>query len=257
MAQLLTPRPVWSLDLIGVSALPGEHKRGDGKMIKAVFFDWVGTLAHPEPDSHEIVHQVAQGLGVELPPQGLIKGLHVAENQMPSGAPPMWREGKDEEAFIRWWEIVLAEVGVKLSREVMLEMTRRVSQVARNLTWVLYDDVLPTIKTLKQRGLILGVISNLPIDRSASVSLEPYLDFVVTSKEAGASKPESPIFLAALEQAGVNGSEAVYVGDQYQTDVVGARVVGITPILIDRFDLEPEVSDCPRIHSLSELAQYL
>jgi putative hydrolase of the HAD superfamily len=105
--------------------------------------------------------------------------------------------------------------------------------------------------------LILGVISNLPIDRSASVSLEPYLDFVVTSKEAGASKPESPIFLAALEQAGVNGSEAVYVGDQYQTDVVGARVVGITPILIDRFDLEPEVSDCPRIHSLSELAQYL
>ncbi|MBA7656892.1 hypothetical protein ES703_64819 [subsurface metagenome] len=28
MAQLLTPRPVWSLDLIGVSALPGEHKKG-------------------------------------------------------------------------------------------------------------------------------------------------------------------------------------------------------------------------------------
>ncbi len=150
-------------------------------MIKAVFFDWVVTLAHPEPDSHEIVHQVAKGLGIELPPQGLIKGLHVAENQMPWGAPPMWREGKDEEAFIRWWEIVLAEVGVKLSREVMLEMTRRLSQVARNLTWVLYDDALPTIKTLKQQGLILGVISNLPIDRSASVSLEPYLDFLSIS----------------------------------------------------------------------------
>jgi len=223
-------------------------------MIKAVVFDWFGTLAHPEPNSHEIVHQVAQGLGVELPPQGLIKGLHTAENQMPSGAPPRWREGKDEEAFIRWWEIVLAEVGVKLSREVMLEMTRRLSQVARNLTWVLYDDVLPTIKTLKQRGLILGLISDLPIDRSASVSLEPYLDFVVTSKEAGASKPESPIFLAALEQAGINASEAVYVGDQYQTDVVGAWQVGITPILIDRFDLEREVSDCLRIQSLTELA---
>jgi len=137
----------------------------------------------------------------------------------------------------------------------MLEMTRRLSQVARNLTWVLYDDALPTIKTLKQQDLILGLLPNLPIDRSASVSLEPYLDFVVTSKEAGASKPELPIFLAALEQVKLNGSEAVCVGDQYQTDVVGARVVGITPILIDRFDLEPEVSDCHRIHNLTKLAQ--
>ena len=166
-------------------------------MIKAIFFDWVGTLAHPDPDSHEIVQQV------------------------------------------------------------MLEMTRRLRQVARNLTWVLYDDVLPTIKKLKKRGLILGLISNLPIAKSASASLEPYLDFVVTSNEAGASKPESPVFLMALEQAGVNGSEAVYVGDQYQTDVVGARAVGIKPILIDRFDLEREFSDCSRIYRLSEVTQYL
>jgi len=33
--------------------------------------------------------------------------------------------------------------------------------------------------------------------------------------------------------------------------------VGIKPILIDRYDLMPEVSDCPRIHSLTELPQYL
>jgi len=77
-------------------------------MIKAVFFDWVRTLAHPEPDSHEVVYQVAQGLGVKLPPQRLIKGIHAADNQMPAGAPPRWREGKDEEPFIRWWVCVVS-----------------------------------------------------------------------------------------------------------------------------------------------------
>ena len=87
--------------------------------------------------------------------------------------------------------------------------------------------------------------------------LEPYLDFVVTSGEVGAEKPKPPIFLAALQQAGVDASEAVYVGDQYGTDVVGARGVGINPILIDRYDITPEVSDCPRILSLTELPQYL
>ena len=226
----------------------------EGNMIKAVFFDWLNTLAHPEPDRHELFSQVAQELGVELPPQKLIRAIYEAESQVPAGAPPRWSEGKDEAPFIRYQEILSAEIGVKLSRDVMLEITRRVGQRARNSTWVLYDDVLPTVKTLKQRGLILGLISNIYLGRAG---LETYLDFVVTSKEIGADKPEPPIFLAALERAGVNASEAVYVGDQYQTDVLGARGVGITPILIDRYDLLPEVSDCPRIHSLTEVAQYL
>jgi len=210
-------------------------------------------MAHPEPDRHELFSRVAQELGVELPPQKLIRAIYEAESQVPAGAPPRWSEGKDEAPFIRYQEILSAEVGVKLPREVMLELTKRISQMARGVTWVLYDDVLPTVKTLKQRGLILGLISNLIM---GTVGLESYLDFVVTDKEIGADKPEPPIFLAALDRSGVNASEAIYVGDQYQTDVLGARGVGITPILIDRYDLVPEVSDCPRIHSLAELVEY-
>ena len=227
----------------------------EGSSIKAVFFDWLGTLAHPEPDRHELFYQVAQELGVELSPHRLKKGIYEAESQVPACAPPRWSEGKDEAPFIRYQEVLSAEVGVKLSREVMLEITRRIGQRARgSATWVLYDDVLPTVKALKKRGLILGLISNLYIGRAG---LDTYLDFVVTAQEVGVDKPEPPIFLAALERAGVDASEAVYVGDQYQTDVLGARGVGITPILIDRFDLVPDVSDCPRIHSLAELAKLL
>jgi putative hydrolase of the HAD superfamily len=225
-------------------------------MIKAVLFDWIGTLAHPEPDRPELFSRAARELGVSLSPQQLIRGIHMAESQVPAGAPPRWREGKDEAPFIRWWEVLLAEAGVQMPREVMLEITRRASHQAKSARWVLYDDALPAIKTLKQRGLVLGLISNIILSR-AGAGLESYLDLVVTSKEVGADKPEPAIFLAALERAGVNAQEAIYVGDQYQTDVLGARGVGIRPILIDRFDLEPEVSDCPRIHSLAELTSYL
>jgi putative hydrolase of the HAD superfamily len=89
------------------------------------------------------------------------------------------------------------------------------------------------------------------------LGLEPYINFIVTSGDVGVDKPKPPIFLAALERAGVNASEAVHVGDQYKLDIIGARGVGITPILIDRYDLYSEVSDCPRIHSLTELTGYL
>ena len=225
-------------------------------MIKAVFFDWIGTLARPDPDRHELFAQVAAELGISLSPPQLIKGIHMAESQVPAGAPPRWREGKDEAPFIRWWEVLLAEAGIQMSREAMLEITKRASHQAKSARWVLYDDTLPALKTLKQRGLVLGLISNIIIG-GAGAGLESCLDFVVTSKEVGANKPEPPIFLAALERAGVSAPEAVYVGDQYQTDVLGARGVGIRPVLIDRLDLETEVSDCPRIHSLVELPGYL
>jgi len=212
-------------------------------VIKAVFLDCLGTIAHPEPDRHENIHQVAQGLGVELPLQGLMKSVYEAESQVPAGAPPRWHEGADETPFIHWWEVLLAEAGVKL-----------VSLRVRSIPWVLYEDVLPTVKILKQRGLTLGLITNFFM---GGIGLESHLDFVVTAKEVGVDKPAPPIFLAALKRAGVSAQEALYIGDQYQTDVVGARGVGITPILVDRFDLAPEVSDCPRIHSLTELVQYL
>lgn len=225
-------------------------------MIKAVLFDWIGTLAHPEPDRHELFAWAARELGVSLSPQKLIKGIHMAESQVPAGAPPRWREGKDEAPFIRWWEVLSAEAGVQIPRKVMLEITKRASSQAKSARWVLYDDALPAMKALKERGLVLGLISNIIVG-GAGTGLESCLDLVVTSKEVGADKPEPPIFLVALERAGVNAREAIYIGDQYQTDVLGARGVGIKAILIDRFDLESEISDCPRIHSLVELPSYL
>ena len=229
-------------------------------MIKAVFFDWMNTLTHAEPDRHEQFCQITRKLGVELSPQKVIRGIYAAGTQLPAGAPYRWRESEDPEIFIRYLEIILAEAGVKLPRDTVLEILKRISQSAKVENYVLYDDVLPTLKKLKKQGLIVGLITSLTKDMNlicSSLGLTPYLDFVVTAEDVGSNKPEPPIFLAALERAGVDAPEAVYIGDQYETDVVGARGVGIKPILIDRYDLLPEVSDCPRIHSLTELAQYL
>jgi len=225
-------------------------------MIKAVFFDWMNTLTHAEPDRHEQFCQIAQELGVDLSPHKVIQGIYAAGTQLPAGAPYQWQESEDPEIFIRYIKIILCEAGVKLPRDKVLEILKRISRSAKVENYVLYDDVLPTLEKLKKRGLIVGLITSLTKDMNlicSGLGLAPYLDFVVTSKEVGANKPEPPIFLAALERAGVSASEAVYVGDQYETDVVGARGVGINPVLIDRYDLLTKVSDCPRINSLTDL----
>jgi len=164
------------------------------------------------------------------------------------------------EVYIRYADIALTEAGIKASKELLLKIMKKAHQLFEGMTFVLFDDVLPTLKTLKGRNYLLGMITNLSRDMNPicrELGLEPYLNFVVTSGEVGADKPEPAIFLAALKRAGVNADQAIHVGDQYKLDVVGARGVGINPILIDRYNSYPEVSDCPRIRSLTELAQYL
>jgi len=233
-------------------------------VIKAIFLDWFNTLARYEPPHYEIHSQACQHFGIEVSPEKIMRGILLADRYFfeENTLSPVEKRSPEEkvEVYIRYQDIALTEAGIKVSRELLLKIMRKASELFEGMTFTLFDDVLPTLKTLKGRNFILGMLTNLSRDMNPicrELGLEPYLDFVVTSGEVGADKPEPAIFLAALEQAGVNADEAIHVGDQYKLDVVGARGVGINPILIDRYDLYPEVSDCPRIRSLTELAQYL
>jgi HAD superfamily hydrolase (TIGR01509 family) len=198
---------------------------------KILLIDWVGTAAHPEPDRHEGVYKVARDLGYELPIKKLITSVYNADYQVSLGAPGLWREGKDETLLLKWWEICLANTGIELSKDATMKITRSLSKWFRNVKWVLYDDVLPTVINLKKKGLSLGLISTL---YRGGAGLASYLDVVITPKEAGVDKPDSRIFLLALEQVKLEAEDAVYIGDQYERDVIGAIRAGIRSVLIDR-----------------------
>jgi putative hydrolase of the HAD superfamily len=120
--------------------------------------------------------------------------------------------------------------------------------------------VAPALKELKNKGLILGLISNVEQDMTKMLSrlkLTDWLSVIVTSQDAGAGKPRPEIFRHALQKGRVKATEAIYVGDQYQVDVVGSRGAGMKAILIDRGDYYRDITDCPRIKSLGEVAGYL
>jgi len=234
------------------------------RMIKAVFFDWFNTLARFEPSRQELYGQAFRKFGIELSPKDVIRGILTADRyyfEENTKSPVDKRSPQEQmEVYVHYPKAILAEAGVNAPQELPLKVLQIVVDKFKEITFTLFDDVLSTLEALKQQELILGLLTNATRDMISvhhRLGLEPYLNFVVTSEEAGASKPNPLIFRVALDQAGVNAAEAVYIGDQYEVDVVGARGVGIAPILIDRYDAYPEVSDCPRIHSLTELDKYL
>ena len=233
-------------------------------MIRAVFFDWFNTLADYQPPRHQLHRQACHEFGIELSPKQARRGTLVADRYFfdENLKSSVEKRGQEEKAqvYLHYQEIVLGEAGAKASRQVLAGIMGRVRELFVGSTWALFDDVLPTLKTLKERGLVLGMLTNLSQDMDAvftRLGLEPYIDFAVTPGEAGADKPQPPIFLMALERARAKASEAVHVGDQYNIDIIGARGVGIKAILLDRYDQYPEVTDCPRIRALPEIVNFI
>jgi HAD superfamily hydrolase (TIGR01549 family) len=231
-------------------------------LIKAIFFDWFNTLACYNPPREELYRRAFQEIGINLSFPEIYKGLLAGDRYFFAESNKALVRGKnfDERAkeFMRYPEAIASEVGLNLSPEIHLQIIRRVLRDFTN-TFILFEDVLPLMSLLKNKKFITGIITNADEKITALVEtlgLKPSIDFIITSQKTGAEKPSPIIFLAALEQARVKNSEAIYIGDQYQSDILGARGVGMQAILIDRYEINPEIKDCPRIKGLDEVIQY-
>jgi putative hydrolase of the HAD superfamily len=231
-------------------------------MIKAVCFDLNNTLAYYAPPREKVYAGACQACGIEIEPAALYKPLLNADafwRDENSRSPIKERSKAAQMAvYLEYARRVFHDAGLELAPEVISQIMGKVQQIGLNFE--LYDDVLPVLRVLQSRNLILGVISNMGediADTCRRLGLEPYLNFNVTSFEVGCDKPRPGIFLKALEKAQVKPEEALYVGDQYDLDVVGARNVGIQAILLDRSDYFSGITDCPRIRSLAEIINYL
>jgi putative hydrolase of the HAD superfamily len=94
----------------------------------------------------------------------------------------------------------------------------------------------PALLRVERAGLVTGVISNSNGSVRAALEatgLAAHLDFVVDSALVGVEKPDPRIFRIALGEARVEPGEALYVGDLYSVDVLGARGAGLEAILLD------------------------
>jgi putative hydrolase of the HAD superfamily len=239
--------------------LPPTFSQGaDSAVIKAVFFDFYNTLGRFYPPREELQAAACGEFGIQVTPEGITLGYALADAYMAREVArlPLRRRGSQgvKDFFAEYQRLILRGVGMEVSSELALKVSARLRQLSYG--FALYDDVLPTLDVLKRQGLTLALLSNNEGDISKlcdDLGLSPYLDFAINPEEAGLGKPHPAIFLDALKRAQVEPQEALHVGDQYETDVKGARDVGIHPVLLDRDGLKTHVQDCPRIEGLAEL----
>jgi len=106
----------------------------------------------------------------------------------------------------------------------------------------LYPNVKKVLKLLKGNNIKVGIVTDLlihiQIEKLRRLGIEDYIDFVVSSEEAGKEKPDLPIFLLALKKGGHTAKETIMIGNSIERDIKGAKKIGITTVLKNTFNLK-------------------
>lgn len=135
----------------------------------------------------------------------------------------------------------------------------RLAEVLReSLRFRLFDDVIPALDALHDRGIALAVVSNwdcsLP-DVLESLGIHDRFQAIVVSAIERVAKPDPALFRRALAAVGARADEAVHCGDLPDVDGAGAATAGVEAVIIDRDGRQAGVA-CRTIGSLAELVDY-
>ena len=210
---------------------------------RAVLIDLYDTLAYSSWPW--LKGQLAELLGVSADAVGT--ALTTTRALRSIGAFP------DVEGDTRNWLEALGLTPGDAVVEQVVEMERSAMEVGV----LLYEDSLPVVHDLRSRGIKTALVSNCShstrpvVDR---LRLEDAFDAVVLSFEVGSRKPDTAIYLEALNRLGLSAQDAsdcLLVDDQAEY-CDGAAAVGLEPRLIIRPGAAPEegVSVDPRGHAV-------
>lgn len=236
-----------------------------GDQIRAIIYDAGGTLLLGRPTIDELCDIAFDEFGVYIEPDQLRTAMpdvggffHERREHDGLGA-----YDSDERARNFWREYYLEafrRAGIEHQDEVLSALALRLNDwYSEAGQWQVYDDALIALEEGSRRGLVQGVISDWGTDLLAilaDLGITRYFDFVVVSAIVGRAKPSPEIFRYALERGNLLAAECVYVGDSYIADVLGARVSGLLPVLVDRKG-HNRTFDCITVPALDTLFEAL
>ena len=101
---------------------------------------------------------------------------------------------------------------------------------------------------LRHKGYRMHITSNgfheVQYKKLAACGLQDYFDTIILSEDAGANKPSKAFFDYALRLTGASPAATLMIGDNLQTDILGALNAGLDALLFNRWGVD--VGECPR-----------
>jgi putative hydrolase of the HAD superfamily len=202
--------------------------------IRAVVFDAVGTVIHPDPPATVIYSEVARRVGSRVAPDEIPARFRQAFARQEEIDRLAGLQTSEQREVQRWRQIVTQVLDDVVDSETCFrELFDHFSDPS---AWRCEAEIGLVLAELASRGYALGLASNY--DRRlrrvvAGLPILTRLERLIISSEVGWRKPAPEFFAAVAQTFGLPTSQILYVGDDLTNDYEGARAAGLHAVLYD------------------------
>jgi putative hydrolase of the HAD superfamily len=131
--------------------------------------------------------------------------------------------------------------GIKVTKEFCLEVSDRFLDFCSNKPGVV-DGAHEVMDYLKKKGYRMHMTSNgfheVQYKKLAACGLKDYFDNIILSEDAKYNKPSKAYFDYALKIAGAQSDSVLMIGDNLNTDILGALHAGLDAMLFNRWQVD-------------------
>ena len=228
---------------------------------RAIIFDLDGTLRISQPRFMDALLACAHDMGIPVetePWRQAERWIHRYWARSPELVGDLDIYDRDT-VWVRFLWRLLHQAGYPAGEEEAQALADAFAGSYRPDS-VLMPGAQEVLEDLASSDVTLGVLSNReqPFDDELeALNIGHHFNFTLAAGEVGIWKPQPEVFYAALERAGhVSPQHAIYIGDNYYADIVGARAAGLDALLVDSRAVFADV-DCPVVHHLSDILTYV
>jgi len=224
-------------------------------LLKGAIFDLGGTLIHLTVSWEQVrewrikaIYEALQDRGVTLDFNELKREYMTLHDEESDYAARTLEEIEIETTFANLFD----RLGLEAKQRPAMADLVKTSFAFEVNSWVLFPGVQVMLQQVRDLGLKMGLLSNARSDWAVreiveQLGLTKYFDAILTSAAVGHRKPRPEPFQQMLESLGLDGSEAVMIGNSMEADVAGARPFGMKTVHVMFGDASDEGGADPDI----------
>ncbi|KAK1621523.1 HAD-like domain-containing protein [Colletotrichum phormii] len=161
--------------------------------------------------------------------------------------------------------VVLQELDLAIPGDEDLAEFRNIYRQAYRNSRRATPGSIETLLQLREQGVRLAIFTNGQakdqLEKAKAIGVHHFMDYMITSEEAGCCKPDTAIFQLAIEALGCSLEKTYMVGDSVESDIKGAINSGMNVILFSPMATNSHLSvnakTVPVIQDLSQLTRIL
>lgn len=230
------------------------------KPYRNLFFDLDRTIWDFDRNSYETLHELYQDLEIQTKTKTEFEIFFKKYTEINHLLWDLYRSEKISKEYlsIERFSLTLKHFG---ANDVWLaeEYAKSYLSVLPQKT-LLFDGVIETLEKLKntyRMHIITNGFQEVQYKKLTNSRIDKYFDCIITSENANSKKPESKIFLYALQEAGANSNNSIMIGDDIDVDIQGAKEVGMDQIFCNFDNTQAKAEATFTISSFLQLQEIL